>query len=67
MSFIIVENLKFIISGHATKILKSPFESRNNFKTNSLFTIFAKLLIPCKNLDFNLTGNYSKFGQGVRT
>ena len=32
---------------------------------NSSFTIFGKLFFPCKNLDFNLSGECPNFGQGV--
>ena len=37
---------------HATKITKSPFESWNNFKTDSLFSIVAKLFLACKKFYF---------------
>ena len=38
---------------HATKIIKSPFKSWNNFKTDSPFTIVENFFFICKNLYFS--------------
>ena len=42
--------------------IKTPIGSWNNLKSDSSFTIVAKLFLPCKNKDVNLIGKYSRFG-----
>ena len=48
---------------HATKKIKSPFESCNKFKTKRLFTIILNLFFPCKNCVLKLTGKCPGFGR----